>query len=53
MLYEVITLENAVETLANGIITQIDLGQMNDKMFVNHASVGLYPYIVTKSYNFV
>ena len=41
-------LEDAVHTLVYGKECRIDLGQMNDKIFVNHASVGIYPHAVRK-----
>jgi diacylglycerol kinase family enzyme len=39
-------LEAAVAVLANGRVATVDAGQVNDKIFVNNSSIGLYPQIV-------
>ena len=39
-------LEAAVETIIEGHVIKVDLGQVNDHIFVNNSSLGLYPSIV-------
>lgn len=39
-------LEDAVETIVNGAETRIDIGSVNDHVFINNSSLGLYPSIV-------
>ena len=39
-------MEKAVETIVAGHVKMIDVGQVNDQIFVNNSSVGLYPSIV-------
>jgi YegS/Rv2252/BmrU family lipid kinase len=39
-------LEGAVETILHGKVTQIDIGAVNDHIFINNSSLGLYPSIV-------
>jgi diacylglycerol kinase family enzyme len=39
-------LEAAVETIIEGRVKKVDLGQVNDHIFVNNSSLGLYPSIV-------
>ena len=41
-----IDLEGAVETIINGHIAEIDLAEVNGRIFVNNSSLGLYPSIV-------
>jgi diacylglycerol kinase family enzyme len=36
-------LADAVETLANARTETIDLGEVNDRVFINNSSIGLYP----------
>jgi diacylglycerol kinase family enzyme len=40
-------LEEAVETIAHGARRTIDLGSVNDKIFINNSSIGIYPYLVS------
>ena len=39
-------LEGAVKTIAAGQAIEIDVGEVNDRIFVNNSSLGLYPSIV-------
>lgn len=39
-------LEDAAKVAATGKVTAIDVGEVNGKVFVNNASVGLYPKMV-------
>jgi len=42
------TLPEAVRTIAEKNITQVDLGEVNGQTFVNNSSIGLYPRIVRR-----
>lgn len=39
-------LEAAVEILSTGIATNVDVGSVNDQVFLNNSGLGLYPAIV-------
>ncbi|MEY4953200.1 MAG: hypothetical protein RL299_1624, partial [Pseudomonadota bacterium] len=39
-------IDQAVETVITGQTTRIDVGKVNDRIFLNNASLGLYPRIV-------
>jgi diacylglycerol kinase family enzyme len=39
-------LHAAVATIAAGRVGRVDVGQVNDRVFVNNSSIGLYPSIV-------
>jgi len=39
-------LEGAVRTIAEGNIASIDVGEVNERVFVNNSSLGIYPHIV-------
>jgi len=39
-------LRGAVEVIAAGNIGQVDVGRVNDRVFINNSSIGLYPGIV-------
>jgi len=39
-------LEAAVRNVAEGIVREVDVGEANDRVFVNNASLGLYPAAV-------
>ncbi len=41
-------LAGAVETIANGHTVNIDIGEVNGRIFVNNSSLGLYPSIIRK-----
>jgi diacylglycerol kinase family enzyme len=41
-------LEAAVLTIFHGRVIQVDVGQVNDRIFVNNSSLGLYPQVVHK-----
>lgn len=43
-----LNLEGAVKTLAEGCVTEIDVGEVNDRIFLNNSSIGLYPEIVRR-----
>ena len=36
----------AVETIINGRVTEVDVGEVNGKVFINNSSLGIYPQIV-------
>ena len=36
----------AVETIANGYTTDVDVGEVNGRAFINNSSLGIYPQIV-------
>lgn len=40
------SLEDAVRTLAQGRVRQVDVGEVNGHVFINNSSLGLYPQIV-------
>jgi YegS/Rv2252/BmrU family lipid kinase len=39
-------LEGAVTTIVSGTVRQVDVGEVNGRIFVNNSSVGLYPRMV-------
>ncbi len=39
-------LPGAIETIMRGQTTAVDVGQVNDRVFINNSSLGLYPRIV-------
>jgi diacylglycerol kinase family enzyme len=39
-------LEDAVRSLAEGAVRQVDVGEVNERIFINNSSIGLYPEIV-------
>jgi len=39
-------IEDAVRMLANGRVRQVDVGEVNGRVFINNSSLGLYPEIV-------
>jgi diacylglycerol kinase family enzyme len=39
-------LQSAVATIAEGHCTQVDVGAVNDRFFLNNASLGIYPQLV-------
>ena len=41
-------IETAVETITTGRVIRVDVGQVNDLLFVNNSSLGLYPRIVNE-----
>lgn len=41
-------LPNAVETIVSGHVGRVDVGRVNDRIFVNNSSIGLYPSIVER-----
>ena len=40
-------LDEAVETIATGPRRRIDLAAVNDEIFINNSSIGIYPYLVS------
>jgi diacylglycerol kinase family enzyme len=42
------TIAEAVKTIAEGTIKEIDVGEVNGQIFLNNSSIGLYPRIVHK-----
>lgn len=41
-----LTLDDAVETIARGHVRQVDVSEVNGRVFVNNSSIGLYPRAV-------
>jgi YegS/Rv2252/BmrU family lipid kinase len=41
-------LAEAVSVIANGRAAEIDVGEVNGRIFLNNSSIGLYPHIVRK-----
>jgi len=41
-----IELEEAVDTIAGGFTTLVDVGEVNSRIFLNNSTLGLYPSIV-------
>src|SRR5205085_3689399 len=39
-------LDEAVRTLAEGRVLEVDVGEVNGRVFINNSSLGLYPEIV-------
>jgi YegS/Rv2252/BmrU family lipid kinase len=39
-------IEDAVRTVAQGRVRQVDVGEVNGRVFINNSSLGLYPEIV-------
>jgi diacylglycerol kinase family enzyme len=42
------TLEGAVRTIAGGKVREIDLAEVNGRIFLNNSSIGLYPRMVRR-----
>ena len=40
-------LEDAVRTVATGVVREIDVGEANGRVFVNNSSIGIYPAMVS------
>ncbi len=38
----------AIETLAQGHVAEVDVGEVNGHIFINNSSLGLYPHIVAR-----
>ena len=43
-----VLLEEAAHALAEGRIETIDVGEVNGKVFINNASIGVYPHVVSR-----
>lgn len=41
-------LDAAVATIASGQVMQVDVGEVNDRIFLNNSSIGLYPSAVAQ-----
>src|SRR6187397_721074 len=39
-------LEEAVRNVAEGVVREVDVGEANDRVFLNNSSLGLYPSAV-------
>jgi diacylglycerol kinase family enzyme len=39
-------LESALDVVASGIVRRVDVGEANGRVFLNNASIGLYPHAV-------
>ena len=39
-------LKEAARVIAHGRVAQVDVGRVNDRIFVNNSSIGLYPQVV-------
>lgn len=42
------TLADAVRVIAEGHTRQVDVGEVNEHLFINNSSIGLYPHIVRR-----
>ena len=40
-------LQDAVRNVAEGVVREVDLGEANERVFVNNSSIGLYPAAVS------
>ena len=43
-------LDQAVETIERGYVTEVDVGEVNGRIFLNNSSIGLYPSAVCLLY---
>jgi diacylglycerol kinase family enzyme len=43
-----LTLEGAAAAIAAGEVREIDVGEVNGRVFINNSSVGVYPYMVVE-----
>ena len=43
-----IDLEAAVRTIKEGEVAAVDVGEVNDRIFINNSSLGIYPHIVSR-----
>ena len=43
-----VDLERAVDTVAHGRVTRVDVGDVNGRVFLNNSSIGIYPDIVVE-----
>lgn len=41
-------LETAVQTLAHGRVSAVDVGEVNGRVFINNSGLGIYPQIVSQ-----
>lgn len=41
-------LEGAARVVAEGVVRQVDVGEVNGRRFVNNSSIGLYPHVVRR-----
>jgi YegS/Rv2252/BmrU family lipid kinase len=42
-----LAIEDAIKVILNGRITNIDVGQVNDRFFINNSAIGIYPKLVS------
>lgn len=40
--------DEAIAVIAAGVLRSVDAGDVNDKIFINNSSIGLYPYLVVE-----
>ncbi|MEO5721303.1 MAG: diacylglycerol kinase family protein, partial [Chthoniobacterales bacterium] len=40
-------LSDAIDTILQGVVTDVDVGEVNGRVFINNSSLGLYPRIVS------
>jgi diacylglycerol kinase family enzyme len=43
-----VDLQRAVDTVAHGRVTRVDVGEVNGRVFLNNSSIGIYPSIVVE-----
>jgi YegS/Rv2252/BmrU family lipid kinase len=43
-----IDLPKAVQTIAHGRVVRVDAGRVNDRIFINNSSIGVYPSIIER-----
>jgi diacylglycerol kinase family enzyme len=41
-----LALQDAVRTIAEGEVAEVDVGEVNGRVFINNSSIGLYPLVV-------
>jgi diacylglycerol kinase family enzyme len=41
-----LSISGSVEVIAAGATRTVDVGEVNDRVFINNSSIGLYPYLV-------
>lgn len=41
-----LSIDDAVAVIASGAVRQVDVGEVNGKVFINNSSIGVYPYLV-------
>jgi diacylglycerol kinase family enzyme len=41
-----LSINGSVDVIAAGVTRMVDVGEVNDRVFINNSSIGLYPYLV-------